>query len=78
VRFPDPSGVPEASERRNGVVGHIRWDIVEQLMRAGFWPDTFSTDRNVNSRTGVVDFLTGRQRLLPSETVLAGLRVPRA
>jgi len=128
----------------NGVVGHIRWDIVEQVMRAGFWPDTFSTDWNVNSRTtGVVDFpncmskflgfgmslpeviacatanpartfdvfhdrgtlnigapadvavlelrdgefefldnyenkITGRQRLFPSETVLAGVRVPRA
>jgi len=128
----------------NGVVGHIRWDIVEQVMRAGFWPDTFSTDWNVNSRTtGVVDFpncmskflgfgmslpeviacatanpartfdvfhdrgtlnigapadvavlelrdgefefldnyenkIKGRQRLFPSETVLAGVRVPRA
>ena len=128
----------------NGVVGHIRWDIVEQVMRAGFWPDTFSTDWNVNSRTtGVVDFpncmskflgfgmslpeviaratvnpartfevfhdrgtlnigapadvavlelrdgefefldnyenkITGRQRLFPSETVLGGVRVPRA
>jgi dihydroorotase len=41
----------------NGVVGHIRWDVVETVMSAGFWPDTFSTDWNVNSRTtGVVDF----------------------
>ena len=41
----------------NGVVGHIRWDIVEQVLRAGFRPDTLSTDWNVNSRTtGVVDF----------------------
>ena len=41
----------------NGRIGHIRWDIVEQVMRAGFWPDTFSTDWNVDSRTtGVVDF----------------------
>jgi dihydroorotase len=41
----------------NGVRDHIRWDIVEQVMRQGFWPDTFSTDWNVNSRTtGVVDF----------------------
>jgi dihydroorotase len=41
----------------NGVRDHIRWDIVDQIMRAGFWPDTFSTDWNVNSRTtGVVDF----------------------
>jgi len=41
----------------NGVVGHLRWDVVEQVMRAGFWPDTISTDWNVMSRTtGVVDF----------------------
>ena len=128
----------------NGVRDHIRWDIVAQVMRQGFWPDTFSTDWNVMSRTtGVVDFpncmskllgygmsvaeaigcatlnaartfpvfrdrgtlnvgapadvailelrdgefefldnyenkITGRQRLFPSETVLAGVRVPRA
>lgn len=128
----------------NGVRDHIRWDIVEQVMRAGFWPDTISTDWNVMSRTtGVVDLpncmsklfgfgmsvadavatatvnaarvfaafrdrgtlnvgapadvailelrdgefefldnydnkIAGRQRLFPSETVLAGVRVPRA
>ncbi|HVS22565.1 MAG TPA: amidohydrolase family protein [Gammaproteobacteria bacterium] len=40
----------------NGVVGHLRWDVVAQVMRAGFWPDTISTDWNVMSRTtGVVD-----------------------
>jgi dihydroorotase len=49
----------------NGVVGHIRWDIVEQVMAAGFWPDTFSTDWNVNSRTtGVVDFPNCMSKLL--------------
>jgi dihydroorotase len=128
----------------NGVRDHIRWDTVEQIMRAGFWPDTISTDWNVMSRTtGVVDFpncmskllgfgmsvsdvvaaatlnaartfdvfrdrgtlnvgapadvavlelregefefldnyentIKGRQRLFPNETVLAGMRVPRA
>jgi dihydroorotase len=41
----------------NGQNGHIRWDVVDRVMRAGFWPDTFSTDWNVNSpRTGVIDF----------------------
>jgi dihydroorotase len=41
----------------NGVTGHMRWDVVDKIMKAGFWPDTFSTDWNVNSRTtGVVDF----------------------
>jgi dihydroorotase len=41
----------------NGVRDHIRWDIVEQVLEQGFWPDTFSTDWNVMSRTtGVIDF----------------------
>jgi dihydroorotase len=41
----------------NGVRDHIRWDIVERVLGQGFWPDTFSTDWNVMSRsTGVVDF----------------------
>ncbi len=40
----------------NGVSGHLRWDIVEKVLRAGFWPDTISTDWNVTSKTtGVVD-----------------------
>jgi dihydroorotase len=41
----------------NGQTGHVRWDVVESVMRAGFWPDTISTDWNVNSHmTGVIDF----------------------
>ena len=41
----------------NGQNGHVRWDVVERIMQAGFWPDTFSTDWNVNSpTTGVIDF----------------------
>ena len=41
----------------NGQTGHMRWDIIERIMKAGFWPDTFSTDWNVNSpTTGVIDF----------------------
>ncbi|NOT26934.1 MAG: amidohydrolase family protein [Acidobacteria bacterium] len=40
----------------NGQTGHMRWDIIERIMKAGFWPDTFSTDWNVNSpTTGVID-----------------------
>jgi dihydroorotase len=40
----------------NGVMGHVRWDVVEKVLRAGFWPDTISTDWNVTSKTtGVVD-----------------------
>ena len=128
----------------NGQNGHMRWDTIGAIMKAGFWPDTFSTDWNTNSRTtGVIDFpncmskllgygmtlsqaiaratvnvsrtfplfndrgtlnvgapadvallelregnfefldnykntITGRQRLFPSATVLAGKRIPRA
>jgi len=128
----------------NGQTGHIRWDTVGAIMKTGFWPDTFSTDWNTNSRqTGVIDLpncmsklfgfgmtlpeaiaratvnasrvfplfndrgtlnvgapadvavlelregsfefldnfkntITGRQRLFPYATVLAGRRVPRA
>ncbi len=41
----------------NGRNGHIRWDMVDRIMQAGFWPDTISTDGNAMSRTtGVVDF----------------------
>ena len=41
----------------NGRNGHVRWDIVERVMEAGFWPDTLSTDGNSASRTtGVIDF----------------------
>ncbi|MEO8466610.1 MAG: amidohydrolase family protein [Gammaproteobacteria bacterium] len=39
-----------------GRVGHLRWDIVDKVLKAGFWPDTFSTDWNADSKTtGVVD-----------------------
>jgi dihydroorotase len=127
----------------NGQTGHMRWDTIGAIMKAGFWPDTFSTDWTTNSRTsGVIDLpncmskllgygmtlseaiaratvnpsrifplfndrgtinvgapadvtllelregtfefldnfqntITGRQRFFPSETVLAGKRIPR-
>lgn len=49
----------------NGVRDHIRWDTVERIMGEGFWPDTFSTDWNVNSRTtGVVDLPNCMSKLL--------------
>jgi len=41
----------------NGRTGHLRWDIVERVMKAGFWPDTFSTDWTPEGRTAqVIDF----------------------
>ena len=40
----------------NGVTGHIRWDVVDTVMKQKFWPDTISTDWNTNSpTTGVID-----------------------
>lgn len=38
----------------NGRVGHLRWDIADRVMQAGFLPDTFSTDWTVESRTAQV------------------------
>jgi dihydroorotase len=41
----------------HGRTGHLRWDIVERVLQAGFWPDTFSTDWTVEGRgAGVIDF----------------------
>ena len=64
----DDSGqiLPEVlAARRRGVwfdvghgrTGHLRWDIVERVLQAGFWPDTFSTDWTVEGRAAqVIDF----------------------
>ena len=35
----------------NGQNGHMRWDTIGAIMKTGFWPDTFSTDWNTNSRS---------------------------
>ncbi|RPH57750.1 MAG: amidohydrolase [Acidobacteria bacterium] len=49
----------------NGQTGHMRWDTIDAIMKAGFWPDTFSTDWNANSRrTGVVDLPNCMSKLL--------------
>jgi dihydroorotase len=60
ILFPDVT----AARRRgilfdfgNGTADHFDWDTVEKATKQGFWPDTFSTDWNVMSKTsGVVDF----------------------
>jgi dihydroorotase len=40
----------------NGVADHFNWDSVEKATSQGLWPDTFSTDWSVTSKTtGVVD-----------------------
>ncbi len=41
----------------NGRTSHLRWDMAESILKAGFLPDTFSTDWTLAGRTGqVVDF----------------------
>jgi dihydroorotase len=41
----------------NGRTGHLRWDVAERVLQAGFPPDTFSTDWTSEGRTGqVIDF----------------------
>jgi dihydroorotase len=49
----------------NGQTGHMRWDTIDAIMKAGFQPDTFSTDWNTNSRsTGVIDLPNCMSKLL--------------
>jgi dihydroorotase len=41
----------------NGRTGHLRWDIADRVLKAGFLPDTFSTDWTPEARTAqVIDF----------------------
>jgi dihydroorotase len=41
----------------NGRTGHLRWDIAERVLQAGFLPDTFSTDWTPEGRTTqIIDF----------------------
>jgi dihydroorotase len=41
----------------NGRVGHLRWDIADRVLQAGFLPDTLSTDWTPEGRaTQVIDF----------------------
>src|SRR5260370_26550295 len=60
ILFPDVTAARRRGilfEFGNGVADHFDWDTVEKATKQGFWPDTFSTDWNVMSKTsGVVDF----------------------
>jgi dihydroorotase len=38
----------------NGRTGHLRWDIAERVLQAGFLPDTLSTDWTPEGRTAQV------------------------
>ncbi len=56
----------------NGQTGHMRWDTIAAIVRAGFWPDTFSTDWNTNSpTTGVIDLPNCMSKLLGYGMTLA-------
>jgi len=49
----------------NGVTGHMRWDVVEAIMKQKFWPDTVSTDWSTMSpTTGVIDLPNCMSKLL--------------
>ena len=66
----------------NGQTGHMRWDTIGAIMKAGFWPDSFSTDWNANSKTtGVIDLPNCMSKLLGygmtvSEAVARGTYMP--
>jgi dihydroorotase len=60
----------------NGRTGHLRWDITERVLKAGFLPDTFSTDWTPEGRTAqVVDFPNVMSKFLmlgmPMDQVIA-------
>jgi len=60
----------------NGRTGHLRWDTVDQVMKAGFWPDTLSTDWTPEGRTAqVFDFPNVMSKFLdfglPLERIVA-------
>jgi dihydroorotase len=90
----DDSGkiIPEvaAARRRgvwfdvgNGQTGHMRWDTIDQIVKANFWPDTFSTDWNTNAHmTGVIDFPNCMSKFLmlgmPLDQVIARATVNSA
>ncbi len=49
----------------HGVTGHFDWDMVARATEQGFWPDTISTDWNINSRNTIVtDFPNVMSKLL--------------
>ena len=64
----------------NGRTGHLRWDIAESVLKAGFLPDTFSTDWTPEGRTAqVIDFENVMSKFLmlglPLDQVVASATV---
>jgi dihydroorotase len=67
----------------NGVNDHFDWDTVEKATRQGLWPDTFSTDWNMRSKTsGVVDLPNVMSKFImfgmPLSQIIAGATVNAA
>jgi dihydroorotase len=67
----------------NGVLDHFDWDTVDKATKQDFWPDTFSTDWNVQSRTtGVVDLPNVMSKLImfgmPLKEIIAAATVNAA
>jgi dihydroorotase len=64
----------------NGRNGHLRWDIADSVLRAGFLPDTISTDWSVEARTAqVINFENVMSKFLmlglPLDQVIAQVTV---
>jgi dihydroorotase len=57
----------------NGRTGHLRWDITEQVLKAGFAPDTISTDWTPEGRTSQVINLPN----VMSKLLMLGMTLPQ-
>ncbi len=60
----------------NGRTGHLRWDIADRVLKAGFLPDTFSTDWTPEGRTAqIINFENVMSKFLmlgmPMDRVIA-------
>ena len=57
----------------NGRVGHLRWETFDAILRAGFWPDTISTDGSTTSReaASVIDFPNVMSKFLDAGMTLS-------
>jgi dihydroorotase len=67
----------------NGRTGHLRWDMADRILQAGFLPDTFSTDWTPEARTSqVIDFPNVMSKFLmfgmPVDQVVACVTVNAA
>ena len=55
----------------NGRTGHLRWDMADSILKAGFLPDSFSTDWTPEGRTSqIIDFPNVMSKFLMLEMTL--------